>query len=276
MDSAAIRTIAVHIPTEELSERLLDVAGPLASAFHARLVGIHGTPSVVIYADVTVPVSAEFIVAQQEAYQKAADGIAQRFRARAAFLGLESDWHATEPGDEPPMRAVIASCRTADLVVASQWDDAIPAATGYGPADLVLGAGRPVLLVPTAGRFAEVGRNVVIAWNGAREAARAAFDAIPLIQDGAIVHLLTVGEAGASTANALAASLGCHGIAVEVSTVRGAEIPPADELLSRSADLGADLLVMGCYGHSRLRETVFGGVTNSILRQMTLPVLMSH
>ncbi|MYZ47042.1 universal stress protein [Propylenella binzhouense] len=276
MDAAALRTIAVHIPTEELTERLLDVAGPLASACHARIVGVHALPSVVVYADVTVPVSAEFIMAQQESFQKTAKAIGERFRARASFLGLESEWRAPESDAGAPMPMAIDACRTADLVVASQWDDSIPASSGYSPADLVMAVGRPVLLVPTAGRFGEVGRNVVVTWNGSRESARAAFDALPLLQDNAQVHLLSVGDDGAESAQAMADALARHGLSVEVATAHGSEIPPADEILSRSADLGADLIVMGCYGHSRMRETVFGGVTSSMLRQMTAPVLMSH
>jgi nucleotide-binding universal stress UspA family protein len=163
-------------------------------------------------------------------------------------------------------------------VVASQYDDTIPAAAGYSPDELALGTGRPVLIVPTKGDLAPIGKRVLVAWNGSREASRAAFDCLSLLQPGAKLKLLSVDSPrGEATLAAIAAALARHGVKPETMSAarsEGRSVP--EEVLKAAADFGADLLALGCYGHSRLRETVFGGATTRILRDMTLPLLMAH
>ncbi|MGH8578130.1 MAG: hypothetical protein ACREXX_09765 [Gammaproteobacteria bacterium] len=112
----------------------------------------------VVYADATVSMSTEFIVAQQEAFQEDARAVEQVFRTRLQPTGLAFEWSNADTGDEPTMRAASTCCNTADLVVASQYHDSIPAAAGYSPDELVLGTGRPVLIVPTSGAVRPVGR----------------------------------------------------------------------------------------------------------------------
>jgi nucleotide-binding universal stress UspA family protein len=149
------------------------------------------------------------------------------------------------------------------------------------PERLALESGRPVLVVPYAGRFGEIGRNVVVAWKPGRESARAVFDALPILLAAEKVHILEIREKGRN-ANALApdttiaAALARHGIKPSVRTSVLGDIGVGDEILSRLSDLDADLLVMGAYGHSRMRELVFGGVTRHIARHMTVPTLFSH
>lgn len=170
-----------------------------------------------------------------------------------------------------------------DLLVVSQAEDDLAS-------ELVVSSGRPVLIVPTAGKFASVGQNVLIAWDGTREASRATHDALPLIADGAKVKLYFVNpaHAGDEPATDIASHLARHGINAEADHTFS-RIPPSetavfgarslkvgDLLLSAAADMGADMLVMGGYSHSRVREMMTGGVTRSILRHMTVPVLMSH
>ncbi len=278
MTGAAIKTIAVHLPTLGLTERVLDAAIPLAERHQALLVGVHVLPAVVVYADATVSMSTEFIVAQQEAFQEEAKGIEQAFQRRVGASGVAHEWRSSDTGDEPTMRAVSTACNTVDLVVASQYDDSIPAAGGYSPDELALGTGRSVLIVPTKGQLAPLGRRVLAAWNGSREASRAVFDCISLLQPDAEIQLLSVDSArGDSTMGAICDALSRHGVnATSSSATRGEGRSVPEEILKVAADFQADLLVLGCYGHSRLRETVFGGATTRILRDMTLPVLMAH
>ena len=170
-----------------------------------------------------------------------------------------------------------------DLIVISQ-------AHADLASELIVGSGRPVLVVPIAGKFPSVGKNVLIAWDGTREASRATHDALPLIADGAKVKLYFVNpaHAGDEPATDIASHLARHGINAEADHTFS-RIPPSetavfgarslkvgDLLLSAAADMGADMLVMGGYSHSRVREMMTGGVTRSILRHMTVPVLMSH
>jgi nucleotide-binding universal stress UspA family protein len=273
-----IGTIAVHLPTAALCSRLLDAAVPIAEAHGATLVGVHVLPAVVVYADATVSMSTEFIVAQQEAFQEDANAVEAAFRSRLAGSGVEFEWSNTETIDEPTMRAASTCCNTADLVVATQYHDSIPAAAGYSPDELALGTGRPVLIVPTSGRVGEVGRRVLVAWNGSREAARATFDCLPLLKPEAELRLVAVDSPrGAASIGPMTRALSRRGVQAGADTASrrdGRSVP--EEILKVAADFRADLLVVGCYGHSRLRETVFGGATTRILRDMTLPVLMAH
>jgi nucleotide-binding universal stress UspA family protein len=176
------------------------------------------------------------------------------------------------------MRAASTLCNSADLVIASQYHDSIPAAAGYSPDDLVLGTGRPVLIVPTAGDLKPIGDRALIAWNGSREVARAVFDSLPLLRQGVSLRLVAVDSPrGDATLEPMARTLSRHGIeatAISISRSDGRSV--SDEILKAAAEFEADLLIVGCYGHSRLRETVFGGATTRMLRDMTLPVLMAH
>ncbi len=278
MTEAAIKTIAVHLPTASLADSLLNVAVPLAKAQGATLVGVHVVPAVIVYADATVSMSTEFIVAQQEAFQEDAKAVEAAFRSRVEGAGIDYEWSTRDTGDEPAMRAASTLCNATDMVVAAQYQDSIPAASGYTPDELVLGTGRPVLIVPSAGAFPVIGKRVLVAWNGSREASRAVFDCLPLLQPDAQLHLLTVDSPrGDSTLSRLAQTLSRHGIKpLTLSTSKSDGRSTAQEILKHAGEFGADLLALGCFGHSRLRETVFGGATTSILRDMTLPVLMAH
>src|SRR5688500_16642066 len=171
--SGRLRTIAVHLPAARLVGRLLDAAVPLAEKHGALLLGVHVLPAVVVYADATVSMSTEFIVAQQEAFQEDARAVARAFRDRLRLARIDSEWRSVDGGDAPTMRAAANLCNTADLVIAAQYHESIPAAAGYSPDELALRTGRPVLIVPHAGELQAVGRRVLIAWNGSREASRA-------------------------------------------------------------------------------------------------------
>lgn len=275
------RSIVVHLPAASAAGRLLDVVLPLVRRFEAHLTGLHVIPHIPIYVDAGMGVGADFYSAQDRMLHEEADRAEEAYRARLGQAGVTGEWVRLPSEDEPAMRSAITFCRSADLVVASQYDEALPGAAAYFPEDLVLGAGRPVVLVPTAGGFSDIGERVVIAWNGTREAARAAFDALPLLSATAQVRVLQAGRTDRSdprlrSAEDLVQALQRHGFAAEVDVAPAADVPVSEQILSRAADHRADLLVMGCYGHSRLRETIFGGVTSAILDRMNLPVLMSH
>jgi nucleotide-binding universal stress UspA family protein len=278
MTEAQIRTIAVHLPTASVADRLLDVAAPLAKAHGATLIGVHVIPAVVVYADATVSMSTEFIVAQQQAFQEDAKAAEVAFRTRADAEAVAYEWTTIDSGDEPTMRAAATLCNVADLAVAAQYNDNIPAASGYTPDELVLGAGRPVLIVPNGVAARAIGKRVVVAWNGSREAARAVYDTLPLLQSDAELRLLVVDSPrGDSTLANLVRALARRGLKPLPLTVSKSDgRSTGEEILKCAAEFGADLLALGCFGHSRLRETVFGGATTHILRNMTLPVLMAH
>jgi nucleotide-binding universal stress UspA family protein len=145
---------------------------------------------------------------------------------------------------------------------------------------LLLSGGRPLLIVPYAGEFGDVGKRALVAWNASREAARAVTDAIPLLREAQGVQIVAFDPEGAAHGEIPGADIGLylarHGIKVTVSQQTAPDVDVGNQLLSRAAELGSDLIVMGGYGHSRLRELVLGGVTRTLLGSMTVPVLMSH
>lgn len=273
------KTILVHIDPGKRCSARVDLAVRLAQQHDAHLVALH---TIVPY-DPPGYVMAEMGPAILEAQR----GIAANELARtevefnqqvsaACLRGVE--WRSAV---DDLVDAMTLHARYADLVVVGQSDSSENA---HVPADfperLVLAAGRPVLILPNVGIFAAVGRRILIAWNASREATRAVIDAIPLLQRAEQVHVMAVnpkaGEHGGVPGADIGLYLARHGVRVEVKTDHGAEIDVGNELLSRAADLDADLIVMGGYGHSRLKEWVLGGATRTILESMTVPVLMSH
>ncbi len=179
--------------------------------------------------------------------------------------------------------AVAHRAQITDLLIIGQSDpdNPVPEVARSLIEDVLMTAGRPLLIIPYAGTFGPVGANTLIGWTPTREAARAVHDALPLLAPSAKVTVLTV-ESTVHDTRALptveiAEHLARHGLDVSAArTVVTDGLSPADALLDYASDVGADLLVVGGYGHSRTREMIMGGVTRDLLRHMTVPVLMSH
>jgi nucleotide-binding universal stress UspA family protein len=206
--------------------------------------------------------------------------IEANFRDLLRREGIKGDWEF-EAGSLIP--AVTRRALASDLVVVGQADpdNPPPAVARTLVEDVLMTGGRPLLLIPYAGKFGAIGANALIGWTPTRESARAVHDALPLFAPAGKVTVLTV-ETSKPTDDALptadiAEHLARHGLDVSASrTVVSDGLTPADALLDYAADISADLLVVGGYGHSRTREMIMGGVTRDLLRHMTLPVLMSH
>ncbi|BDA83321.1 universal stress protein [Aureimonas sp. SA4125] len=278
------KTILVVLDSKARAAALVDVALSLAERHDAHLVGVH-----VLAADIgsmvgmfPAEIPAEFIAETRRLRVEEAEAIEEIFRRKVSAAGADrSEWRREETVRPDDGRILNRHAMCADLVIAGQGPDA---AAGSDPvlADLVMGCGRPVLIVPYAGRFERVGDRVLIAWNGTREAARAAADALPLLKTASRVRVLTIDPRndrptpGLATADDLVLALARQDVAVEAATSFSGDLSVGDDILSSLADQGSDLLVMGCFGHSRVREMLFGGVTRHILRHMTVPVLMSH
>jgi nucleotide-binding universal stress UspA family protein len=218
---------------------------------------------------------------EQEAQAKAVS-IEADFRELLRREGLTGDWEY-ETG--PLTLTVTQRAQTADLLVVGQVDpeNPPPVAARTLIEDVLMTAGRPLLIVPYAGRFDTIGTNVLVGWTHTRESTRAVHDALPMFAPAAKVMVLAVESSGSvsdsktvPTAD-IAEHLARHGLAVSAArTVASEGVSIADALLDQASDIGADLLVIGGYGHSRAREIILGGVTKDLLRHMTVPVLMSH
>ncbi len=204
------------------------------------------------------------------------------FRDLLRREGIKGDW-SFDSGALIP--TVMSRAQVTDLVVIGQADPANPppAVARTLVEDVLVAAGRPLLIIPYAGRFDAIGSNTLIGWTPSRESARAVHDALPLMAPDGKVTVLSVESVRPDptvemlpTAT-IAEHLARHRLDVTAArTVAAGGLSPADALLDYASDISADLLVVGGYGHSRTREMIMGGVTRELLQHMTLPVLMSH
>jgi len=207
----------------------------------------------------------------------------RRAKARAAFqasaAGTQAEW--AELGAMPLFPGFAGQALFADLMVLGQHDP--NDAEGDTPADFVssmmLTTGRPALVVPHSGRFETAGTRALVAWKPSAESARALSASLPLLRQAIEVTVVEWGHSPAQTevqALDIERYLELQGIKARFERHPDEPRDIGELLLSEASDLGADLLVMGCYGHHRARELVLGGATRTILKSMTLPVFMSH
>ncbi len=202
-----------------------------------------------------------------------------RFRDSLRPLKVEGDWFSLDRADTSEL---INLAQAADLVIIGQVAPGTRPAPTWQPDEIVVCCGRPVLMVPYIGSYTRVGRRVLVAWDSSREAVRALNDALPLIRGADEVTVMTVRarakdlEPGGTSMERVLRHLARHGIAARAVQALHLGSAVSDELLSRSVDLSADLIVAGAYHHSQLRETLLGGVSRELFQHMTLPVLMSH
>jgi nucleotide-binding universal stress UspA family protein len=289
MGPMMLKDILVHLDEGPRSGMRLKVALDLAKRHEAHLTGIFvmDLPGSDLFYGAGMPFTGggglEQMVNSLRAEAVArAETVGQEFREALRIQGLEGEWRAVE-GDTVDLLALHA--RYADLTVLGQPNDE-EAYKGPSPdavlVNVMLSSGRPVLAVPYAGQFEQVGERVLVAWNASRESTRAVNDALPLLRGAKVVTVLAVNPRhgieghGDVPAADIALHLARHGVKAEAAHTIAKDIGEADALLSYAADLGADLIVCGGYGHSRAREMVFGGVTRTLLQEMTVPMLLSH
>ncbi len=273
------KTILVHVDHSAHAPERMRVAAQLALEHDAHLVGAAMVGlSRFIYDDSGVDLAATVMAAQIEALGERARASLEQFEALARTLGVAS--YEARLVEDDAENGLALQARYADLVVLSQVDPEDPVArlmSGLPEYVLMTGA-RPVLIVPYAGHFAALGRHVLVAWDESREATHAIADARTLLERAGQVTLAVCNPDQASAPQPgadIALYLARHGIKVELVTQQtGSDVGNA--LLSLAAERQCDLLVMGGYGHARFRELLLGGVTDTLLRTMTLPVLMSH
>ena len=274
-----LKDLLVHVDNDPACSTRVDVAVALAAKHGAHLTGLHamGWPRLPGYVEAELP--PDFLEEQRRHLEGLARQAEERFHDRARRRGIRGEWRV-DTGDIVGTTKLHA--RYVDLTVVGQGRDLVnaPYDLAFLPEELALGVGRPVLVVPRYGTFEAVGERILIAWNGSREATRAVHDAIPLLKLATKVTVLSIdpdANTGPRVPSAdIALHLARHGVAAEAASDVGVDIGVGDLLLSRAADLSADLVVMGAYGHSRMREMVLGGVTRQMLQHMTVPVLMSH
>ncbi len=290
----ALENLLVYLDGSDRSEAVMEIAVRLAQRHEACLSGLHVVGFLLpnetgigltgaanpFPPSNSCPSNHLLIMAQEHGLARVCQG-QKIFTEQSQKAGLRGDWHTAEG-----MVAYTAGMRARhfDLTIVGQVDPAHPplGTRRLVPEALLLESGRPVLIIPYAGTFPTIGDNVLIGWDGSREAARAINDALPLLQKAQSVAVITLVRPSHYTSHVapdptlIATHLARHGIKATASKRTLREQTVAEALLDAVARKKADLLVMGGYGHPRLLEWVIGGTTQSILHDAKVPVFMAH
>lgn len=278
----ALKDILVHMDSSPAAPARLDYAIRMAQKYDAHVAALYVVAIAPIHQYTEADLGPELIEAHDKFMRESAAQAKAVFDARVQAAGIAAEWRQAE-GVVPEM--VTLHARYADMVVLGQrMKDRLDAgAAPELPDHVVLDVGRPAVVVPHARVPASACDRVLVAWNASRAAARAANDALPILEAASDVRILVInpetglmghGELpGADIATHLARH-NVHGDVVQVNIGDRSQV--ADELLKQVAAFNADFMVMGSYGSFRLRELVFGGVTRRILDTMTVPIFLSR
>lgn len=280
--------ILVQIDANPANAIRLELAAKMASRHGAHLTGLcvfdfRRAPAA-RYGAIGVEDSLALLQYQAQLHDEARAVAAEleiKFRERLRRDGIQGEWRMVE-GDAAATIGLHA--RYADLAILGQEDPNSSRVYGWNAVieAALFTSGRPILIVPYAGQFSEIGRRVLIGWNARREAARAVHDALPLLDKARSVTVLAIDPRrgvnghGDEPAADLSRHLARHGLPVTAEQTSSGGLDPADVLLNYAADRSIDLVVIGGYGHARFQEILLGGVTRDLLHRMTVPVLMSH
>ena len=276
------KSILVHVDHSRHAPQRIRIAAEIALRENAHLTGIAMTGvSRYLLDSMRVPDEGAVLGTHIGFLKQQAVKALEHYEQIVQQMGVLS-WEKRLVDDEPA-GGLSLEARYADLVVLGQTDtsEVLPAMMSDFPEYVVMYSGRPVLIVPYAGNFTHVGRKVLVAWDGSQEAIRAVDGALTFLREAAEVKVVVfnadqqVNVHGEQPGADIALYLSRHGVKVDVMQ-ETTEQDSGDALLSLAADTLADLLVMGCYAHSRFRELLLGGASRTVLASMTAPVLMAH
>lgn len=273
------KTIVAVLQDEASAPAILDVAAALARGRGAHLIGVHAEPLPMPIASPMGFPDATLLGASEDINRSREERLGKLFTERFAGGEPQGEWRSLRSFSGDSVLSALESARSADLIVAGHG-------SGEGGSPdidtLIQGAGRPVLLVPAERPVRTEIRRVVIAWNGSREAARAAFDALGFIVEAEETIVLTIdpvdreGEGGPLPGTEIAATLTRHGAKVEVRAVSSGEWSRAQIMERTVRETNADLLVLGAFSHSRIREMIFGGTTRTVIENPPCLTLMAR
>lgn len=278
----AYKDLLVHVDDGTACQARITAAIELASRYDAHLTALYLVPEVILPIVAEGYVGTNLYVNIEQQQREKGEAVLDRFRQSADQMDIEYDTRIDQGvGADFASRLEVHS-RYADLLIVGQPGQADEGSMPPSPGDVTLSTPAPVLVVPFIGLKKGFGKRPMVAWNASREAARAVREAMPFLERADSVDVVTFHPREGQHAHGelpgadIALHLSRHGVQVDVQRLEGDDIDVGNALLSHAADRASDLLVMGCYGHSRLREWVLGGATRTILRSMTLPVVMAH
>jgi nucleotide-binding universal stress UspA family protein len=275
----AYKTILVCLNEIERLPQLISVARDLGVRFNAHVSGLYVIPAIQVYPSDGYGGAANFFDGTRVYFQNHLAKVKEAFETAMQMDKLSYETHVVDSALPSIANEMIDNCRNVDLVVISNTDrDKSGEVESDFVETFVLAAGRPVLILPYKGEVKLKTDQIMVGWNDSRESSRAVFDALPFLQKAKLTRLVTVDvpAGGKLPAASIAEALDRHGVKTEITDVVSDGMSVGETLLRAANDHGADLIVLGAYGHSRFSEMVFGGATRHILRNLDRPILMSH
>jgi len=275
-----VKDVVVNLTGGHPQDFAADFAISLGSTFGAHVAGVGFIYEPVIPGDMLGGIPTDLIEVQREENSKTAKAAVARFEAAAAAAGISAESRIVDASVAGAADLFGRIARRFDIAVVGQARREQGASEELLIEGTLFGSGRPVVVVPYIQKEGLKLDRALICWDGSRPAARAIADAIPFLERAKAVEIVVVtGErdkSGEITGKNMRRHLARHGIETEIKHITAGSVGPQTAILAHAADSGANFIVLGGYGHSRLREFILGGVTRSILKSMPVPVLMSH
>ena len=277
------KTILVSLNETGRLSQVVAAAGMLGRVLKAHVSGLYIIPAVQVYPSVGFEAAPQVFEGNRSFFKDNAAKVRGDFEAAMQREGVSFDFQQIEARTPLIADDTIAQARSADVILVSATNpDEVTGVERDFVEQVIMGAGRPVIILPATGETVLSLDEAVVGWDGSREAARAAFDALPLLKAAKKVHIVCasapkdVASKGNLPGVGLAGTLARHGVIAETQTVPSEGHNAGQALLRCADEYSAGLIVMGAYGHSRLTEFIFGGATRFVLGRLNRPVLMSH
>lgn len=278
------RTILVVFRSPEEAENLCLLASNLAGIRQSHVLGFHARPGISVNVGLRGDALKQWLEEKRKSIDEHEADTKAIFTRHSASSRQNWEWRQVEADLMPSGDMALDFARCADLVLVGRLE------SGSSLTDpdmtleqLMFESGRPVVVIPKNYSGQHIGQRIVVAWNGTLEASRAAFDSLPLLSNTTAKSVRLVcppapdkGSPQLPQGTDLAEALARHGIEPEVRALPGRRSNAGLEILAQCEEFDADLLVMGAYGHSRLREYVFGGTTETVLNDCRIPILVSR
>lgn len=277
----ALKTLLVCLTTPEHADTLMRVAVPLARKHNAHLIGLHTIESLVVYPGIAMHIPEPAFKTFNYSQREQAAAIKQTFVQHTEHEDFQSEYRLLRAESATASERLTESARAADLVIMAQADKETDRFDQrHARADLIRTSGRPVIVVPIDYEGPDIGANVLVGWTDTRESARAAHDVLSIVDAGAEMTILRVGEPPAdvlkdSDAIDVADTFARHGLKTTLEHRAKDGNRVADVLENVAFEVGADLIVTGAFGHSRAYDFVIGATTHALLRDARMPVLFS-
>lgn len=277
-----IKNILLHLDHSAGCINRLDTAFAMARDNDAAISGLFVVPDYVVPSYVEAQISVDLITDVTEKAIARAEVTLGEYRQRADAAGVKFEAQVVEGQVIPILRE---HSKYTDLLMLGQDNPEDPDNASYGLADALLFEGASAcMMVPHSGKLAPPGQRVLLTWNASRESARALREALPILKRAETIVVLSSepDEGGSDIARGhphaaeLARFLESHGIETVSSGISDVDMSASDAILGQAADMNADLIVMGAYGHARLREIILGGVTRDLLKQSPVPLFLAH